>query len=100
MKADIHPDYHEITVVMTNGTEFKTRSCYGKPGEKLVLDVDISTHPAWNKGADMELKNKGQNEKFRNRYGNFDFSKKKGAAETAAPAAKEAAPKAAEGDAA
>ncbi|MDP7486623.1 MAG: 50S ribosomal protein L31, partial [Alphaproteobacteria bacterium] len=28
MKADIHPDYHEITVVMTDGTEFKTRSTW------------------------------------------------------------------------
>ena len=29
MKADIHPDYHEITVVMTDGTEFKTRTTWG-----------------------------------------------------------------------
>jgi len=28
MKPDIHPEYHEITVVMTDGTTFKTRSCY------------------------------------------------------------------------
>ena len=33
MKTDIHPDYHEITVVMTDGTEFKTRSTYGKAGD-------------------------------------------------------------------
>jgi len=26
MKQDIHPDYHEISVIMTDGTEFKTRS--------------------------------------------------------------------------
>ena len=31
MKNDIHPDYHEITVQMTDGTEFKTRSTYGRP---------------------------------------------------------------------
>ena len=29
MKADIHPNYHMIKVVMTNGTEFYTRSTYG-----------------------------------------------------------------------
>ena len=29
MKADTHPDYHEINVVMTDGTEFKTRSTWG-----------------------------------------------------------------------
>ena len=37
MKAEIHPDYHEITVVMTDGSEFKTRSTYGKPGDVLRL---------------------------------------------------------------
>ena len=26
MKADIHPDYHEINIVMTDGSTFKTRS--------------------------------------------------------------------------
>ena len=32
MKKDIHPDYHDITVVMTDGTEYSTRSTMGKPG--------------------------------------------------------------------
>ena len=26
----IHPDYHKIKVVMTDGTEFETRSTWGK----------------------------------------------------------------------
>ncbi len=47
MKADIHPDYHEITVIMTDGTEFKTRSCMGKAGDTLRLDIDPKSHPAW-----------------------------------------------------
>ena len=29
MKKEIHPDYHEITVVMTDGSEFQTRSTWG-----------------------------------------------------------------------
>ena len=36
MKASLHPDYHAITVVMTNGTEFTTYSTYGKDGDKLA----------------------------------------------------------------
>ena len=32
MKKDIHPDYHEIKVIMTDGTEYVTRSTYGEPG--------------------------------------------------------------------
>ncbi len=35
MKADIHPNYHMITVVMTDGTEYRTRSTWGKEGDKL-----------------------------------------------------------------
>ena len=40
MKADTHPDYHFIKVVMTDGTEFQTRSTYGKAGDVLTLDID------------------------------------------------------------
>ena len=50
MQANIHPDYHEITVVMTNGKKFTTRSTYGKAGDTLQLDIDINTHPAWTGG--------------------------------------------------
>ena len=47
MKKDIHPDYHEITVIMTDGTEYKTRSTMGKAGDTLKLDIDPKSHPAW-----------------------------------------------------
>ena len=33
MKADTHPDYHMITVKMTDGTEFQTRTTWGKEGD-------------------------------------------------------------------
>ena len=46
MKKDIHPDYHEITVVMTDGSERKTRSTMGKEGDVIKLDIDPLTHPA------------------------------------------------------
>ena len=47
MKADIHPDYHTIKVVMTNGTEYQTRSTWGKEGDKMNLDIYPSTHTSW-----------------------------------------------------
>ncbi len=50
MKKDIHPDYHEITVLMTDGTSYKTRSTYGKAGDTLHLEVDSKSHPAWTGG--------------------------------------------------
>ena len=50
MKADIHPDYHMIKVVMTDGTEYMTRSTWGNEGDTLNLDIDPTTHPAWTGG--------------------------------------------------
>jgi len=55
MKADIHPDYHEITVVMTDGTEYKTRSTWGKAGDRLELAIDPTSHPAWTGGQQKAL---------------------------------------------
>lgn len=70
MKAEIHPDYHEITVVMTDGTEYKTRSTWGKEGDVLKLDIDPLTHPAWQGGTGKVIE-KGQLDKFESRYGSF-----------------------------
>ena len=44
MKKDIHPDYHEINVVRTDGSTFKTRSTWGKEGDTMTLDVDPLSH--------------------------------------------------------
>ena len=43
MKKDTHPDYHNITVEMTDGTTFNTRSTWGKEGDTLKLDIDPSS---------------------------------------------------------
>ena len=37
MKKEIHPDYHEITVTMTDGSTFTTRSTWGEAGDTLKL---------------------------------------------------------------
>ena len=70
MKADIHPDYHEITVVMTDGTEYKTRSTYGKPGDTIRLDIDPKTHPAWT-GTHRLVDTGGQVAKFNKKFASF-----------------------------
>ena len=71
MKKDIHPEYHEINVVMTDGTTFRTRSTWGAPGDTLTLDVDPSSHPAWTGGGTRLIDKGGQVAKFRNRFGDF-----------------------------
>lgn len=76
MKPDIHPDYHEITVIMTDGSKFKTRSTYGKKGDELRLDVDPKTHPAWTGGA-AQVSNKGRVAKFNDKFGGLSFGAKK-----------------------
>jgi large subunit ribosomal protein L31 len=68
MKEGIHPDYHEITVVMTDGTTYKTRSTYGKPGETLHLDVDSKSHPAWTGGQQRLVDSGGQLARFNQRF--------------------------------
>ncbi|MEQ9813652.1 MAG: 50S ribosomal protein L31 [Azospirillaceae bacterium] len=75
MKADIHPDYHEITVVMTDGSEFKTRSTMGSAGDTLRLDIDPKTHPAWTGSNKNLLREAGQVAKFNKKFGQFGLKK-------------------------
>ena len=72
MKADIHPDYHTIKVVLTDGTEYETRSCWGKEGDVMKLDVDPLTHPAWQGGTGKVIE-KGQLSKFEKRFGGLSM---------------------------
>ena len=71
MKNGIHPDYHFINVVMTDGSTFKTRSTYGKEGDTLNLDIDPKTHPAWT-GGDRQLMDRGGRvSRFNAKFGAF-----------------------------
>ena len=67
MKKDTHPDYHKITVEMTDGTTFETRSTWGKEGDTLKLDIDPSSHPAWIGGGVKILDRDGRVGKFNSR---------------------------------
>ncbi len=67
MKKDIHPDYHEISIVMTDGSKYKTRSTMGKSGDTLKLDIDPKSHPAWT-GQHRILDSGGQVARFNKRF--------------------------------
>ena len=71
MKKDIHPDYHMITVKMVDGTEYQTRSTYGKEGDRLVLDIDSKTHPAWTGGDQRLLDRGGRVSRFKDKFKGF-----------------------------
>jgi large subunit ribosomal protein L31 len=75
MKPKIHPEYHEINVVMTDGSKFTTRSTYGKPGETLHLDIDPKSHPAWT-GVHRLMDSGGQLAKFNKRFQGMSMKKK------------------------
>lgn len=68
MKEKIHPDYHEITVVMTDGSSFKTKSTWGKAGATMRLDIDPKTHPAWT-GVRQNVDRGGRVQRFKDRFG-------------------------------
>jgi large subunit ribosomal protein L31 len=67
MKTDTHPDYHLVKVIMTDGTEFTTRSTWGKPGDVLHLDIDPKSHPAWT-GQHRIMDTGGQVAKFNKKF--------------------------------
>ena len=88
MKKDTHPNYHKITVEMTDGTTFETRSTWGKEGDTLKLDIDPSSHPAWIGGGVKILDRDGRVGKFNKKFEGFlgDSSKKSKNTKSSAPA--------------
>jgi large subunit ribosomal protein L31 len=71
MKSDIHPDYHTVKVVMTDGTEFTTRTTWGKPGDTLQLDIDPKSHPAWTGGQQQLMDRGGRLSRFNKKFEGF-----------------------------
>ncbi|MFO1185314.1 MAG: 50S ribosomal protein L31 [Bauldia sp.] len=68
MKKDIHPDYHMIKVVMTDGTTYETRSTWGEAGQTLNLDIDPKTHPAWTGGSQHLIDRGGRLSRFKSKF--------------------------------
>jgi large subunit ribosomal protein L31 len=70
VKKDIHPEYHDITVEMTDGTTYQTRSTWGEAGATMKLDIDPTSHPAWT-GVHRLIDTGGQLAKFNKRFEGF-----------------------------
>lgn len=71
MKQDIHPAYHTIKVVMTDGSEFTTRSTWGKEGDVMHLDIDPKSHPAWTGGQQHLVDRGGRLSRFQKKFSGF-----------------------------
>lgn len=65
MKADIHPDYQEMTATCSCGNVIKTRSTLGKD---LHLEVCASCHPFYT-GKQKIVDTGGRVERFNRRFG-------------------------------
>ncbi len=57
-----------IKVVMTDGTEYHTRSTWGSEGDTMQLDIDPKTHPAWTGGTGQLMDRGGRVSRFKDKY--------------------------------
>ncbi len=56
---------------MTDGTEFTTRTTWGKEGDTLHLDIDPKSHPAWTGGQQQLLDRGGRLSRFQKKFAGF-----------------------------
>jgi large subunit ribosomal protein L31 len=71
MKKNIHPHYHTIKVVMTDGSSFEIGSTWGKTGDTLELDIDPLSHIAWTKK--QHVVERGRLVQFNQRFKGLGF---------------------------
>jgi len=65
MKADIHPNYHEVKVICSCGEQFQTRSTASS--EEMHVDVCSQCHPFYT-GKQKIVDTAGQVDKFKRRF--------------------------------
>ncbi|MBL7998143.1 MAG: 50S ribosomal protein L31 [Candidatus Kapabacteria bacterium] len=77
MKKGIHPAYRPVTIVMTDGSTFVTRSCY--KGDRMVLEIDSKSHPFFT-GKQMLVDTAGRVDRFKKRAEKSNAMREKGVA--------------------
>lgn len=73
MKADIHPDYQDVTIKCSCGNEIKTRSTLKSD---ITVDVCSACHPFYT-GTQKVRDSGGQIDKFKQRFGVVGSARKK-----------------------
>ena len=68
MKADIHPEYHEVDVACACGNSFKTRSTV----ERIHVEVCSKCHPFYT-GQQKIVDTAGRVDRFRKKYEKFGY---------------------------
>lgn len=72
MKAEIHPDYKDVTITCSCGNVMKTRSTRC---EDFLVDVCSNCHPFYT-GTQKQAETGGQIDKFKQRFGVLSSRKK------------------------
>ncbi len=67
-KKDIHPEYNEITVLLSDGSEITTKSTMKAKDGVYRTEVDSKNHPFFNDDIKM-VTTAGRVDKFNKRYG-------------------------------
>jgi large subunit ribosomal protein L31 len=67
MKKGIHPEYNEVTVILSDGTEMKTRSTIKTADGTIKSEIDSKNHPFYNKDQKIQKKD-GRIDRFNKRY--------------------------------
>ncbi len=68
MKEGIHPDYKEVKVVLSDGTEFTTRSTMEPSNGVYKSEVDSKNHPFYTDNLKFQKK-ADRIDRFNKRYG-------------------------------
>lgn len=68
MKAELHPEYKEISVICACGNTFQTRSTY--KSETMRVDVCNACHPFYT-GKHKIVDTAGRVDQFMRRYGSY-----------------------------
>ncbi|MEG8099471.1 50S ribosomal protein L31 [Candidatus Liberibacter brunswickensis] len=68
MKKNIHPETHFITIVMTDGTQYQTRSTWKTEGAVMKLGIDPLSHSAWIGGKQKINDDGGKVSRFKKRF--------------------------------
>jgi len=67
MKNGIHPEYKEITVIMSDGTEVTTRSTMNVKDDTYKSEVDSKNHPFYTKDTTFSAR-AGRVDRFKRMY--------------------------------
>lgn len=71
-KKDIHPEGHDLSVVLSSGEKINIKTTWGKAGDTIKLDIDPTNHPAWKKESGTFVNtNNDQVSKFKKKYGSM-----------------------------